>query len=316
MRKIKKILVTGASGYMGGHFINAAKDFFKGSAITAADLILPLPRAAAIMPTKKIRFVKCDISDSKAVDALVSRARPDVIINLAGTGSATLLPWDVLVKANLMTAVSVMEAAASLKGKSPRVILIGSAAEYGALKSSQLPATEKLPLKPVSPYGIVKSWQSAAAKYFAARGLEVIITRMFNVLGPKMSEHLSVGSFAAQVSRIESGECEERVLRVGDIAAKRDFVDVRDVADALCRIVLKGKSGGIYNVASGKSVSLERIIKILCASSRVKIKIAREPSRLRANDVKDIRGSSVALRKQTGWKPRYTLTETLNSIRE
>lgn len=308
MRKIKKILVTGAAGYMGGHFIRAAKAFFPCADITASDIRKP-------QDTGKIRFIECDSADAVSAAALVGRVRPDIIVNLAGTGSATILPWDILVKANLMTAVSVMEAASSMKGKSPSVILMGSAAEYGALLESQLPAKESLPLEPVSPYGIVKSWQSAAANYYrSARGLDVIVVRMFNVLGPGMSEHLSVGSFAAQVSRIESGKC-GNALRVGDISAKRDFVDVRDVADALCRIALKGKSGGIYNVASGKSVSLERIIKILCASSRVKIKIAREPSRLRANDVKDIRGSSVALRKQTGWKPRYTITETLNSIR-
>jgi GDP-4-dehydro-6-deoxy-D-mannose reductase len=313
MRKIKKILVTGAGGYMGGYFIAEAAKRFKSASITASDLIDASARLKKTGGGKNIGFIKCDVADLKAAKALVKRVRPDVIINLAGTGAATILPWDVLIRANLSSAVSVMEAALSVK-PSPTVILVGSAAEYGAARKSQLPVRENAKLSPVSPYGLVKSWQSEAADFYAARGLDVIVARMFNVLGPAMSEALSVGSFAAQISRIKSGGTPDRALKVGDIGVKRDFVDVRDVAEALCLLALEGKAG-FYNVSSGKSVSLKKIIKILCGRDGTKIKIVRQKSRLRTNDVRDIRGSCLAIRKQTGWKPRRTLAETLDSIR-
>jgi len=298
---------------MGGYFIAAAAKRFPRATIAASDV----KNAAARLPKteggKNIGFIKCDAADLQAAKALVARVKPDVIVNLAGTGAATILPWDVLIRANLASAVSLMEASLCVK-PSPTVILVGSAAEYGAAKKSQLPVRENSILSPVSPYGLVKSWQSEAADFYSARGLKVIVARMFNVLGPAMSESLSVGSFAAQISRIKSGKTRDCELKVGDIGVKRDFVDVRDVADALCLLALKGKAG-FYNVSSGKSVSLKRIIKILCGNSAPKIKIVCEKSRFRSNDVKDIRGSSIALRKQTGWKPRRTLSETLDSIR-
>lgn len=313
MRRIKKILVTGAGGYMGGYFIAEAAKRFKSASITASDVKNAAARLKETAGGKNIGFIKCDVADLKAAKAVVARVKPDVIVNLAGTGASTILPWDVLIRANLASAVSVMEAALSVK-PSPTVILIGSAAEYGAPPKSRLPVRENSILSPVSPYGLVKSWQSEAADFYTARGLDVIVARMFNVLGPAMSESLSVGSFAAQISRIKSGKTLDCELKVGDIGVKRDFVDVRDVADALCLLALKGKAG-FYNVSSGKSVSLKKIIKILCGTGGTKIKIVREKTRLRSDDVKDIRGSYIALRKQTGWKPRRTLSETLDAIR-
>jgi len=195
-----------------------------------------------------------------------------------------------------------------------RMLYVGSAEEYGAVRDEDLPVVESCPLRPRTPYGVSKAAAELLCyQWTQDQGFEIVMSRPFNHLGPGQAEHFVVPDFAKQVTEIKLGR-REPVLKVGAIDVTRDFTDVRDVVQAYLALMERGESGEAYNVCSGREFSIREILEELIRLAEVKCRIIVDNARLRAVERKRNRGSFEKLAKCTGWNPRITLTESLRDV--
>lgn len=304
-----RFLVTGGGGFLGKFLLEEL-----GSSRPEAEVFYTFRRGVSPVP----RAVACDLLDPSQADNCLRRVRPTYVLHLAGAPGSS--DWGELWQAHVTTTFHLLEAVRRLSPEDrPSVVIAGSAAEYGCPRAGDLPLREDYNPRPVTLYGFSKHCQSTAALAYYAMGLRVMVARLFNLLGPGLSSHLSVGSFARQIAGIESGRLPPRLL-VGSLNRKRDFVDVRDAARALRLIGEKGRPGEIYNVCSGSPVSLKSVVNALIDLSGKEIAVVTESGRKRLNDPPDVFGSGEKLKKDTGWAARIpwpkSLSDTFESFRE
>lgn len=192
----------------------------------------------------------------------------------------------------------------------PRVLVVGSADEYGEPKTSQ-PLDEDTPLRPITPYGVSKVAQDLLAlQYHLSHGLPVVRVRPFNHIGPGQSPNFAVASFARQIAAIEAGSRPAR-LRVGNLRPRRDFTDVRDVVRAYQLALAEGRPGEVYNVGSGRAVALREVVQRLLRMSRVPIRVEVDSRRVRAVEARASVCDAGRLHRRTGWRPLIPLEQTL-----
>jgi len=287
-----KALITGAHGFVGPYL--TAHLEASGDEVIGVDRDMP-------------------IEDADAVRARFRDELPDVVYHLAAlshVGESWSAPADV-VRINVEGTLHVLLAA--IESGVERVVLIGSAEQYGHVKPEQLPVTEDQPQLPVSPYGASKAAAEALASY-AVRGrdLPVVMVRAFNHLGPGQGDRLVAGAIAAQVARNErSGE---RTILAGDLSPQRDFTDVRDVVRAYRALAQDGQPGEVYNVCSGRAVAVRDLADELIRLSGKDMEVVLDLERLRPVDVPILLGSNEKLTAATGWTPQIPLEQTLADI--
>ncbi len=235
----------------------------------------------------------------------MSAARPDEVYHIAGTTRARA--WDDLWRAHVTSTVNLLNALSS-RAAPVRIVIAGSSAEYGAAGGSRRPR-ENAPLEPVTPYGSSKLAQTLAALSFSNGPVEVVVARIFNVLGPGTPENLAPGAFARQVARIAAGLQPPEVV-VGDLSPRRDYVDVRDVAASLEVLMRRGRSGECYNVGSGRSTPMSAVLRGLAAAAGVRVTECVDPARRRPSEVRDLAGDIRKI-KTLGWDPKIPLTRSL-----
>ncbi len=304
-----KVLVTGASGFAGRHFV----EYLSGvRGVEVHGLVRSATQPAAGL---KARFHACDLLKSGQVLAVIRRVRPDRIFHLAAQSSVPV-SWKepgATFDVNVLGTLHLLEAVRKLN-IDPLIHIAGSSEEYG--KGSGRPLRETDGTAPLNPYGASKDAQSRLAGYYASfAGLRIIRTRGFSHTGPEQNDLFAVSSFAKQVARIEKKK-QEPVISVGNLGAVRDYTDVRDVVRAYWLALEKGKSGQIYNVCSGTGRRMSDVLDALVRSSRVKITVKKEEDRLRPADTAKIVGDGSKFRKATGWKPQITLEKTLLDLLE
>lgn len=293
--KTGPILVTGSRGFLASHLAARLKRDYPGARLELVDH-KPQPGHAV-----------CDLLDPRAVAALLRRVRPALIFHLAGTTRP--LDWQGLWSAHVEATVRLLDAVRAAKLTATNLWCIGSAAEYGDT-SKRKPATEDTAPQPLSAYGSTKLSQTLAALSYRHQGIKVSVARVFNVSGPGMPAHLSLSSFAKQISQIEHG-LQEPSLRVGNLAPRRDYVDARDVARALSLLACLPSPAPLYNVCSGRLHPISVLLKTLLASSERKIELVQDPVRWRKADARECRGSHALLTKHTGWRPEISLRQSL-----
>ena len=256
-----------------------------------------------------------DVTDQDQVESCVREARPDCVVHLAGK---TYLP-EVLAdqggafRVNVLGTQNVLSAVRKFAPEA-RVVLVSSCTVYGAPSREDLPLRETAPLRALHPYGVQKVGAETLGEI--ARddwGLDVVIARPFNHIGPGMRSSISVAHFARQIAAFEASG-EEPVLRVGNLLAKRDFLDVRDVVEAYWRMLLADSPPPVMNVCSGESVSIQDMLDRLRGQSTVKTRVEVDTGRLRPGDVPDLFGSHELIRSALGWAPSCDLNETLKAI--
>jgi GDP-4-dehydro-6-deoxy-D-mannose reductase len=283
------IFVTGGGGFAGRHLLD----------------LLALRGLPAIAPGRE----ELELLDADATRAAVRRARPSAIVHLAALPSvahAWEAPGEVLTQ-NVATTLHLLEASRH-EAPEAAVLLAGSGEIYGAPES--LPIGEDAPLRPQNPYAVSKAaCDLLGGQYADAHGMRVVRTRAFNHAGPGQSDEYLVGTLARQVAEAEAAGEKALVLRVGNVAARRDFTDVRDVARAYLAAV--ELPAGAYNVCSGSSASVAEIIDLLRAGTPVEVGYEVDPERLRPHEVEEIRGSAERLRARTGWRPEIPLERTV-----
>jgi GDP-4-dehydro-6-deoxy-D-mannose reductase len=247
-----------------------------------------------------------DIRDRTAVRAATQSIRPDMVFHLAAAPKSA--GPDELYSINVLGTVALLDALLELNVP-PVVVLVSSSAVYG--QTAGRPVTERSQPRPVTPYGAGKlAAEDVAMRYVRAHGLRVIRVRPFNLLGPGLPTELACGAFAAAVARLERlGTAEP--LRTGNLKSSRDFTDVRDAVRAYVLLAERGRAGSVYNVCSGKAVSLDHCLHVLLGLAAKPIATELDPGRLQVNDVTAQVGDSNRLRALTNWKPRISIEQSL-----
>jgi GDP-4-dehydro-6-deoxy-D-mannose reductase len=288
-----RAFVTGAQGFVGPWLIDHLTS--KGDEVATAG-------------------TDFDVTDGAVVRDALLEADPEVVYHLAAYSNVAA-SWSEPAAAfhtNTFGTSILLEAIRSVSPVS-RVLLISSAEVYGAVPTSQLPITEEVKLTPVSPYAASK----AAAEMLGIQaavgfGLQVIRVRPFNHIGPGQSTDFVVSALARRI--VQAKRDGDRAIRVGNLSARRDFTDVRDVVKAYRLLAIRGQGGKVYNICSGESIEIASIARQLIRLADADIVLERDESLFRQVDVAEVRGDPTRVREETGWRPEITLDSSLDDI--
>lgn len=303
---MKKVLVFGIGGFVGRYLAQELHE--AGYEVAGSDV-----KKTESVPDF-VSFTQADLLDAQSVAALVGREAPDAIINLAAISSVGL-SWKIpatTVSVNVVGALNVLEAAKAMENR-PRVMFIGSSEEYEALDH---PMDEHTPLDANNPYGISKVTQERFASLYRDRfGMKVYCVRPFNHTGIGQRDSFVLPSFCKQAAEIEkSGK--PGVIHVGNLAARRDFSDVRDIVRAYRMILESDDCETIYNVGSGKAYGLNELLNYIVSLSSQKITVQVDADRVRPVDTPLICCDHSLITKKLGWKPEHTIFEALQGMYE
>jgi len=306
-----RVLITGARGFVGLHFAAAVARLLGGG----AEIIATSKRGGEYQPFGHV--LPFDVTDEAAAAALIAELKPTHVMNLAGIAAVMAAgrdpgaAWRVHLQGTLNLAQAILRVCPMCW-----LLNVGSGLVYGESANSGHPVDEATLLAPTDEYGASKAAADLALGVLARRGLRCVRLRPFNHIGPGQSEDFVVTSLAMQVACIEAGLIPP-VMSIGNLSAQRDFLDVRDVADAYARVVKESErlaSGLILNIASGVPRRISDILDVLIAQCSIEIAVRHDPGRMRPNDVPIIVGNSCRARKVLDWAPRYDFEQTLNDI--
>ena len=307
-----KVLVTGISGFVGRHLVDLLRA--EHPSVEVFGLVRPHGTPADDLPGR-IALIEADLEDAAGVDSAFDLVHPDRIIHLAGQSSphASWADPAGTLRTNVLGLLHILEAVRK-RSLAPRVLVIGSAEEYGVVDARDLPVAEDAPLRPASPYAVSKVAQGyLALQYTLAFQMGIVRTRTFNHTGPGRGEAFAESSFARQIAEIEAGR-RRPVLAVGNLEAVRDFSDVRDVVRAYWALLERGDAGDVYNVCSGKGIRIRDLLQKLIEISGVDVEVRLDPERMRPSDIPSLVGDPRKLREATGWEPGISLEKTLRDL--
>ena len=303
-----KAIIIGAAGFVGSYLAKAVRDYLFCDVI-----VTKLPHERVDIPEAEI--IDLDIMDESQLSAVISDAQPDYIFHLAAQSSVAL-SWEnpaLTVDVNVKGTLNILNTIYEL-GINPRVLVVGSGEEYGYVSEDAVPIHEDCALNPGNVYAVTKATQNMMATIYAqAYGLGLVMTRSFNHIGPRQTERFVVSSFCNQVAKIEKG-IQEPVIRVGNLTAKRDFTDVRDVVHAYTLLSQFGRAGETYNIGRGKAVAIQDILRLILSKAKKSIDIYVDPERLRPVDVPIIEADITKISRDTGWKPEISLEQTVEDV--
>lgn len=305
-----RVLITGVAGFVGGHLVDHLHGEHPDAVVVGLDSH-PGNRARAL----GIDVIGADLESADAVRAALAESEPDVVVHLAAQSSPRESWADPArtFRTNVMGLLHLLEGARALS-TFPRILVVGSAEEYGLVRPEDLPLREDTPLRPTTPYAASKVAQGyLALQYAISLRLPILRTRTFHHTGPRRGEAFAESSFARQVAEIEMG-LRAPVLEVGNLDAVRDFTDVRDVVKAYWGLVERGEAGEVYNVCSGRGVRIGALLETLITLSGVDVEVRVDPGRLRPTDVPAIVGDWGRLEAATGWQPAIPLNRTLEDL--
>ncbi len=309
---MKKALITGIAGFAGGHLAETLLEAdWEVSGIERHGATPDHP----VFLEKRVKVEECDILAVRELGRVVQRFQPSAIFHLAGTTHISMAQSNpqLAIETNIKGSLNILDAAAEYAPRS-RVVLVSSAEVYGKSLPEEMPLTEDHPLQPATIYGLTKlGAEETASYYFRVRGLDTVILRPFNHIGPGQRPNFVTASFALQIARIEKG-LQPPVLEVGNLEPARDFTDVRDMVRGYRMAVEQLPSGSVCNICSGQASSIGEILDRLLALSDRKIEVRPSTERMRGTDVPVFRGDYSRFAAVTGWRPRYTLDQTLETI--
>lgn len=302
-----RVLVTGAAGFAGSHLVEHLTG--TGYAVTG------WRHTGGRQPPPGIpaAWESVDLLDPGGVARAMVSARPSLVFHCAGRAQ-TAGAHDTVGATFEVNVRGTLNLLSAIERHAPgtRVLVTSSALVY---RPSPEPLDERSPIGPSGPYAISKLAQDMLATRAAAAGLDVVVARPFNHIGPRQTADFVASSVARQIALIERGAVPP-VLHVGNLSAARDFTDVRDVVAAYARLGQAGKAGECYNVCSEHATPVEAIVRALVAQSRVPIEITVDPERFKPVDLPLVVGSAAKLRRATGWAPAIPLERTLDDLLE
>lgn len=297
-----RVLVTGASGFAGGHLARACQR--EGDDVIGVSRTGQLPSGAG-----QGRAV--DLMDAAAVQALVTEVAPEVVYHLAAlssVGRSWAAPAQTM-RDNVESAVNLLEAL-RLEAPQTRIVWVSTCEVYGP--PGQLPVTEAAAVNPANPYAVSKTTGDLLAGVYAdAHGLAIVRARPFSHAGPGQRDIFLLSSLAKQAAEARLRGADHVRIVTGNPDTRRDFTDVRDVVRAY-RLLAAGAEPGIYNISSGRSISAADQVAILAdLVAPIEMEHVVDPSRVRAHEVMELRGSHDRLTAATGWEPEIDLRQTM-----
>jgi len=309
-----KVLITGITGFAGSHLADYI--FNHHPDVKVSGIIRWRSRTENILHIlDKIDFWEADLKDMVSLKKCLAEIKPDYIFHLAAQ-SYVLTSWKCpaeTLSINAVGQINLFEAVLDL-GLTPRIQIAGSSEEYGLVLPEETPIKETNPLRPLSPYAVSKVAQDFSAyQYYKSYGLYTVRTRGFNHTGPRRGEVFICSNFAKQIATIEKYELDP-VLHVGNLEARRDFTDVRDMVRAYWLSLEKGEAGDVYNIGTGKAYSMQEIVDMLCAMSKVKVQTEIDSRRLRPSDVPVLLSDSTKFSHLTVWKPEVPFQKSLEDL--
>lgn len=305
MSRLGDVLVTGAGGFVGRVLTER---------LEAAGVSRVVRVGGASDESCDARI---DVTDANAVAALIAERRPTAVVHLAAVsavGRSVHSPrqtWDVNLGGTLNLVLALQAHAPDA-----HLLFVSSAEVYGETFAEGRPVQEDAPLRPLNPYAASKAAAEVLVAQAARAGLFVTIARPFNHTGPGQSADFVVPAFAAQIAEAEAG-LRPPIVHVGDLEPTRDFLDVRDVADAYVRILQRGRelpNGAVINIASEQSYRIGDVLQELLRMSDARMAVKVDQAKLRPNAIMSVAGDSSEARRLLGWVPAIALRETLRAV--
>ncbi len=311
-----KVLITGITGFAGSHLADYILENHPD--VKVFGLIRWRSRMENILHIRdRILLIEADLKDMVSLKKCLAGVQPDRIFHLAAQ-SFVPTSWTCPAETfaiNALGQINLFEAVLSL-GISPKILIAGSSEEYGLVNADEVPMKETNPLRPLSPYAVSKVAQDLLGwQYYKSYGIKVVRTRGFNHTGPRRGEVFICSNFAKQIVEIEKKK-REPIIYVGNMEAKRDFTDVRDIVRAYWLCLEKGIEGEVYNIGTGKTYSIKEVLDMLLSLANVEVKIEVDPLRLRPSDVPVLLSDSSKFRELTGWAPKISFTQSLRDLLE
>ncbi len=307
------ILVTGIEGFVGSHL---AEILLTKADIRLFGLVIKRPVSSRLEAFKgRIEIVEADVVDPERIRRVVGEIKPHKIFHLAGQAfvPTALKDPESTFRTNIQGGVHLLE---SVRKVCPdcSILIVSSGEVYGAVDQAQLPITEKCAINPNNLYAASKACiDLIAQQYRNSFNLNVVVARPFNHIGPGQSDLFVSSAFAKQIVEVKAGLREPK-LQVGNLTPKRDFTDVRDVVRAYDLMLERPLASGVFNVCSGKAVSISRILEMLLEISDINVEIVLDPQRQRAAEVMEVVGSAYLLESATGWRPKIPPRDTLRDL--
>ena len=309
-----KVLITGITGFAGSYLAEYILE--KDLSISIVGLTRKNSNMDNIAHIKNnLLLVECDIQNKIEITDLLAKIQPDYIFHLAAQSKVSI-SWDfpsLTLSDNILGELNIFETVKQ-NGLSSRILIAASGEEYGRSLDDQSSLDENQPFSPNSSYAVSKIGQDLLGfQYFANYGMHIIRTRAFNHSGPRRGDQFVESSFAKQLAEI-SLHLKEPIVLVGNLSARRDFTDVRDVVRGYWLALEYGTPGEVYNICSGKTYSIKEILDKLINIAGVNVTIKDDAARLRPVDSPVIFGNSTKFFNKTGWKPEILLDKTLSDI--
>lgn len=308
----KKALITGIAGFVGSHLA----ELLLNRGFEVYGLCRPRTKRDHIeLIANKLHLEDADLLDTHSLYTTLSRIKPDYIFHLAAQ-SFVPTSWvspSVTLEVNIVGSANLFEAVRQA-GIDSVIQIACSSEEYGLVHENELPIKEDNPLRPLSPYAVSKvAMDYLGYQYFQSYKVRIIRTRGFNHTGPRRGETFAESNFARQIALIEKGK-QEPVIKVGNLEAKRDYTDVRDMVRAYLLSVEKCDPGDVYNIAVGRAIRIKDLLDLLLSFSKAKVIVKQDPSRMRPSDVPVLIGDNTKFVKKTSWKPEIPFEKTMEDL--
>ncbi len=303
-----KAVIIGAAGFVGPYLAKAVIDYMHCEIVATK-----LPNENIQIPEARVENL--NILNYSEIVSFLGDEKPDYIFHLAAQSSVAL-SWKepaLTVNVNIKGALNLLNAIRILPDM-PRVLVVGSGEEYGFIKDGMVPIHEEANLEPGNVYAVTKATQNMMATIYAkAYGMPIVMTRSFNHIGPHQAPQFVVSDFCSQVVKIEKG-IQDPIIFVGNLSARRDFTDVRDVVRAYTLLIQYGKAGETYNVGSGQAISIQSILDLIVSKTQKSIEVRVDEKKLRPVDVPIIEADTQKIFRDTGWVPEIQLEDTIEDM--
>ena len=316
---MKKILITGISGFVGGHIVHFLAEHHNNLEIHGISRSKPAWDFVNI-PSELLNghhFHQADLNDIPNIKSIIEEIQPDYILHLAAQSSVAE-SWKTPVFSfmnNTNIFLNIIDTV-RLNDNGARVLSVGSSEQYGIVSENDLPLSEDKPQCPANPYAVARVAQEHLARVYASGyGLDICCTRSFNHCGPGQTDRFVLSAIVKQFVKIAHG-AQEPIIHIGNGAIVRDFVDVHDVVGAYSLLLTQGKRGEVYNICSGQGRSIHDIVTLLSTLFDIRVQVHQEQSRIRPIDNPRIIGSYKKILKDFGWKPTIPFEQSMRSMYE
>jgi GDP-4-dehydro-6-deoxy-D-mannose reductase len=314
---MKKVLITGVSGFVGGYFVHYIASHYDTLEIHGISRSMPAWDFVNVSSElfNDHHFYIADLNDIPKLKSLIEKIQPDYILHLAAQSSVAeswISPVDSFMN-NTNIFLNIIDTV-RLNDNAARVLSVGSSEQYGIVSEADLPLKEESPQRPANPYAVARVAQEQLARIYAeGYGIDICCTRSFNHCGAGQSDRFVVSRIVKQFVQISRGT-QDPVIHIGNGSIIRDFIDVHDVVIAYNILLTKGKRGDVYNICSGTGRTIRSIVLELSEIFNIPVEIREEQSQIRPMDNPRIIGSSAKMQKEFGWRPTVSFEETLRTM--